>query len=123
MFHGLDNASYYRLADNVREFWHGDGGKVKDLIERLVGSAPYFDHDGRTTTSSLNFLTAQDGFILQDKVSYSRKHNLANGEEERDGHSNNKSSNLGVEGQTDDPAINASRTRRKRNMIATLMLS
>ncbi len=79
MFHGLDNASYYRLADNVREFWHGDDGKVKDLIERLVGSAPYFDHDGRTTTSSLNFLTGQDGFILQDKVSYSRKHNLATG--------------------------------------------
>ena len=85
MFRGLDNASYYRLADNVREFWPCNGGKVKDLIERLVGSAPYFDHDGRATTSSLNFLTAQDGFILQDKVSYSRKRHLANGEEERDG--------------------------------------
>ena len=112
-----------KYRDNVREFWRGDGGKVKDLAERLVGSAPYFDHDGRAATSSLNFLTAHDGFTLQDTVSYSRKHNLANGEEDRDGHSNNKSSNLGVEGQTDDPAINAARTRRKRNMIATLMLS
>jgi len=112
-----------KYRDNVREFWRGDGGKVKDLAERLVGSAPYFDHDGRAATSSLNFLTAHDGFTLQDTVSYSRKHNLANGEEDRDGHSNNKSSNLSVEGQTDDPAINAARTRRKRNMIATLMLS
>lgn len=112
-----------KYRDNVREFWRGDAGKVPDMAERLTGSAPYFDHDGRAATSSLNFLTAHDGFTLHDTVSYSRKHNLANGEDDRDGHSNNHSDNMGVEGPTKDAAINAARMRRKRNMMATLMLS
>ena len=112
-----------KYRDNVREFWRGDHGKAPDIAERLVGSAPYFDHDGRSATSSLNFLTAHDGFTLHDTVSYSRKHNLANGENDRDGHSNNHSDNMGVEGPTNDERINAARIRRKRNMIATLMLS
>lgn len=112
-----------KFRDNVRQFWRGDAGKTRRMAERLVGSAPYFDHDGRAATSSLNFLTAHDGFTLQDTVSYQRKHNSANGEDDRDGHSNNHSDNMGVEGPSDDPDITAARTRRKRNMIATLMLS
>jgi len=112
-----------KYRDNVREFWRGDRGMVKDVAERLVGSAPYFDHDGRAATSSLNFLTAHDGFTLQDTVSYNAKNNLANGEDDRDGHSNNHSDNMGVEGPTEDPEISASRMRRKRNLMATLLLS
>ncbi len=112
-----------KYRDNVREFWRGDQGKVSELAKRLVGSARHFDHDGRAATSSLNFLTAHDGFTLHDTVSYSHKHNLANGEDNRDGHSNNRAANMGVEGPTDDPEINAARMRRKRNLMATLMLS
>ncbi len=112
-----------KFRDNVREFWRGDCGRVADVAARLAGSAQFFDHEGRAATSSLNFLTAHDGFTLQDTVSYAEKHNLANGEDNRDGHSNNHSDNMGVEGPTDDPSIQAARTRRKRNMIATLMLS
>lgn len=112
-----------KYRDNTREFWRGDRGKVSDMAARISGSAQYFDHDGRSATSSLNFLTAHDGFTLHDTVSYSTKHNMANGEDDRDGHSNNHSDNMGVEGPTDDPEIIAARVRRKRNFIATLMLS
>lgn len=112
-----------KYRDNVREFWRGDQGKVRDMAKRLVGSALHFDHSGRPATSSLNFLTAHDGFTLHDTVSYNVKHNLANGEDDRDGHSNNHSDNMGVEGASDDPAIIAARNRRKRNLMATLMLS
>ncbi len=112
-----------KYRDNTREFWRGDRGMVGPMAGRLAGSAQFFDHDGRAATSSLNFLTAHDGFTLEDTVSYSEKQNLANGEDNRDGHSNNHSDNMGVEGVTDDPAIKAARIRRKRNMIATLMLS
>lgn len=112
-----------KYRDDVRSFWRGDGGKVSAMAARLSGSAQFFDHDGRQATSSLNFLTAHDGFTLHDTVSYSEKHNTANGEDNRDGHSDNHSDNMGHEGPTDDPAILAARTRRKRNMIATLMLS
>ncbi|MEM7473313.1 MAG: glycogen debranching protein GlgX [Pseudomonadota bacterium] len=112
-----------KFRDDTRSFWRGDRAKVSSMAARLAGSAEFFDHDGRAATSSLNFLTAHDGFTLQDTVSYSTKHNLANSEDNRDGHSNNHSDNMGVEGPTDDPAIQAARTRRKRNMIATLMLS
>lgn len=112
-----------KYRDNTREFWRGDRGKVSDMAARISGSAQFFDHDGRSATSSLNFLTAHDGFTLHDTVSYATKHNLANGEDNRDGHSNNHSDNMGDEGPTVDPEIVAARTRRKRNMIATLMLS
>lgn len=112
-----------KYRDNTREFWRGDRGKVSAMATGMAGSAQFFDHDGRSATSSLNFLTAHDGFTLQDTVSYSTKHNLANGEDNRDGHSNNHSDNMGVEGSTDDPEILAARIRRKRNLIATLMLS
>ena len=112
-----------KYRDDVRGFWRNDPGKIKPMAERLVGSAPYFDHDGRPATSSLNFLTAHDGFTLQDTVSYNQKHNLANGEDGRDGHSNNHSENMGVEGPSNDPDLEAARLQRKRNMFATLMLS
>jgi glycogen operon protein len=83
----------------------------------------FFDHDGRAPTASVNFITAHDGFTLRDLVSYRKKHNEANGEDNRDGHSNNHSDNFGVEGETDDPDIRAGRARRMRNMLATLLLS
>ncbi|MEM8851765.1 MAG: glycogen debranching protein GlgX [Pseudomonadota bacterium] len=111
------------FRDDTRQFWRGDPGMVAAMAGRLSGSAMFFDHDGRAATSSINFLTAHDGFTLRDAVSYAQKHNLANGEDNRDGHSNNHSDNFGIEGETDDPAIVAARTRRRRNMIATLMLS
>ena len=112
-----------KYRDNVRSFWRGDAGMVPDVAARLSGSAQYFDHDGRPATSSVNFLTAHDGFTLHDVVSYSAKQNEANGEDNRDGHSNNYSDNMGADGETDDPDIIAARVRRKRNLIATLMLS
>jgi len=112
-----------KFRDNTRQFWRGDKGKTAKMAAGLAGSAPFFDHDGRAATSSLNFLTAHDGFTLEDTVSYSAKNNLANGEDNRDGHSNNLSDNMGVEGPSDDADIVSARTRRKRNMIATLMLS
>ena len=112
-----------KFRDDTRQFWRGGAGMVKGLAARLSGSSQFFDHDGRAPTASVNFLTAHDGFTLMDTVSYNDKHNGANGEDNRDGHSNNHSDNMGVEGATDDAAINAARVRRRRNMIATLMFS
>ncbi|THD83185.1 glycogen debranching protein GlgX [Aliigemmobacter aestuarii] len=112
-----------RFRDGVRRFWRGDPGLATDLAKRLLGSAERFDHSGRAATASVNFVTAHDGFTLEDLVSYSVKRNLANGEENRDGHDDNHSDNLGVEGPTKDPAIRAARDLRKRNLLATLFLS
>ena len=112
-----------KFRDDVRRFWRGDAGMVPSLANRITGSAAQFDHDTRPATSSLNFITAHDGFTLLDLVSYNDKHNLANGEDGRDGHSNNHSDNMGVEGPTDDPAIVAARIQRRRNLMATLLLS
>lgn len=112
-----------KFRDQVRGFWRGDEGMVQRLARRISGSALRFDHDRRHATASVNFLTAHDGFTLMDTVSYNEKHNLANGEDNRDGHSNNHSGNLGHEGPTDDPDIKAARALRRRNMLATLMLS
>lgn len=112
-----------RYRDTVRRFWRGDSDMAPALADRLTGSARQFDHSGRPATSSVNLITAHDGFTLEDVVSYSVKHNEANGEGGRDGHNENYSANMGVEGATDDPAIRASRARRKRNMMATLLLS
>ncbi|HDR28603.1 glycogen debranching protein GlgX [Rhodovulum sp.] len=111
------------FRDGVRRFWRGDPGRAPDLAGRLTGSAAQFDHSGRPATSSVNMITAHDGFTLADVVSYATRHNLANGEEGRDGHSANYSDNLGVEGSTDDPAILAARAQRRRNMMATLLLA
>ncbi len=112
-----------RYRDGVRRFWKGEARATADLASRLVGSAEFFDHDGRGATSSVNFITSHDGFTLHDLVSYNAKHNWANGEENRDGHEPNFSDNLGVEGPTEDPKIRAARDRRKRNLLATLFLS
>ncbi len=112
-----------RFRDGMRRFWRGDAGMMPDLAKRLLGSAESFDHDGRAATASINFVTAHDGFTLQDLVSFTVKRNLANGEDNRDGHSENFSDNLGVEGQTSDAKILAARLLRKRNLLAALMLS
>ena len=112
-----------KFRDGVRRFWRGDPGRTPDLGSRVTGSAEQFDHSGRPATSSVNFLTAHDGMTLADLVSYSRKHNEANGEGGRDGHSEDYSDNMGVEGPSKSPQINAARARRKRAMLATLMLS
>jgi glycogen operon protein len=108
--------------DTVRDFWRGEGG-VADFAQRFSGSSDLYASDGRRPFASINFVTAHDGFTLTDLVSYNDKHNEANGEENRDGNSNNVSWNCGVEGPTDDPEIHALRERQKRNFLATLLLS
>jgi isoamylase len=112
-----------RFRDDVRGFWRGDDGLRGALAARLQGSAELFDHHRRRPWSSVNFVTAHDGFTLQDVVSYERKHNYANGEGNNDGSNHNESRNWGVEGPTDDPAIIARREQVKRNLLATLMFS
>ena len=112
-----------KYRDQVRSVWRGDNGKMRKLAQRLAGSAHRFDRNNRPATSSVNFLTAHDGFTLLDTVSFNEKHNEANGEKSCDGHDHNLSDNCGVEGPTDDPEVNAKRNLRRRNMMATLMLS
>jgi glycogen operon protein len=112
-----------KFRDTVRAFWKGDEGKLADFAKRISGSGDLFDKRGRKTWASVNFVTAHDGFNLNDLVSYNDKHNEANGEDNRDGHSSNHSWNHGVEGPTDDAAIVELRERQKRNMLATMMLS
>jgi len=112
-----------RYRDTVRSYWKGDGGVVGDLAYRLTGSSDLYAHSGRRPYASINFVTAHDGFTLQDLVSYNEKHNEANGEENRDGNNDNRSWNCGVEGPTDDANILALRAKQKRNLLATLLLS
>ena len=112
-----------KYRDGVRRFWRGDAAMVPDFADRLLGSAGQFDHSGRAATSSVNFITSHDGFTLQDLVSFAVKRNLANGEDNRDGHSENFSDNMGAEGDTVNPEIRANRLRRKCNLLATMMLS
>jgi len=112
-----------RYRDSVRRFWRGDGGTVSELATRLAGSNDLYAHNGRQPYASINFITAHDGFTLQDLVSYNEKHNDANLEGNRDGENHNLSSNGGVEGPTEDPAIRIVRERQKRNFLATLLLS
>jgi glycogen operon protein len=112
-----------KYRDTVRGFWKGDDGKMADLGTRITASGDLFNRRGRKPFASVNFITAHDGFTLNDLVSYNDKHNEANGEDNKDGHSNNLSWNHGVEGPTDDPAIRELRERQKRNFLATLLLS
>jgi glycogen operon protein len=112
-----------RYRDAVRSYWKGDGGVIGELASRLSGSSDLFQVGGRGPTASVNFITAHDGFTLHDLVSYNEKHNDANGENGRDGESDNRSWNCGVEGPTDDPAIRALREQQKRNFLTTLLLS
>ena len=111
-----------RYRGFVRDYWRGAGG-VQELATRLSGSGDLFDHDDRTPSASVNFITAHDGFTMRDLATYNHKHNEANGEGNRDGSDDNRSWNCGVEGETDDEEINALRHRQVRNMMATLLLS
>ena len=112
-----------KYRDTVRRFWKGDGGQLSDFAYRLTGSSDLYQFDGRKPYASINFVTAHDGFTLCDLVSYNQKHNEANGDDNRDGSDNNDSWNMGVEGPTDDPAINKMRERQIRNFLSTLMIS
>ena len=112
-----------QYRDTVRRFWKGDKGLVAEMASRVAGSSDIFGYRGRRPWASINFVTAHDGFTLQDLVSYEAKHNEANGEDNRDGHDANFSWNGGAEGPTDDPAILKLRDQQKRNFMATLLLS
>ncbi len=108
--------------DTVRDFWRGEPS-LGEFASRVAGSADLYEHTGRRPVASINFVTAHDGFTLRDLVSYNEKHNEANGEDNNDGESHNRSSNHGVEGPTDDQAILSLRSRAQRNFLATLLLS
>ena len=111
------------FRDTTRAFWRGDDGKLAGLATRLTGSADLFANRGRRPYASVNFVTAHDGFTLNDLVTYAVKHNEANGEDNRDGTDNNLSANYGVEGPTDEADIVAVRLQQMRNMLATVLLS
>ncbi|NEX22138.1 glycogen debranching protein GlgX [Thiorhodococcus mannitoliphagus] len=112
-----------RYRDVIRAFVRGDPGLVAEVATRIAGSSDLYEPRGRLPVSSINFVTCHDGFTLCDLVSYNHKHNLANGEDNRDGHDHNLSWNCGSEGPTDDPGIQALRRRQARNFISILMLS
>ena len=112
-----------QFRDSVRDFWRGEPGTLGELATRLTGSADLYEHTGRKPIASVNFVTAHDGFTLADLVSYNEKHNEANGEDNNDGESHNRSWNCGVEGPTDDPEVRALRARQQRNLLTTLLVS
>jgi isoamylase len=112
-----------RFRDSVRRYWRGDSGLRPDLAARLTGSGDLFDRRARRPWASVNFVAAHDGYTLADLVSYEQKHNEANGEDNRDGHSENLSRNWGAEGPTDDPAILETRRRVMRSMLTTVIAS
>ncbi len=112
-----------KYRDTVRAYWRGNPGTVAELGYRLTGSSDLYESDGRRPHASINFVTAHDGFTLNDLVTYNDKHNEANGEGNRDGENHNLSFNFGVEGPTDDKKIQAQREKQKRNFITTLLLS
>ncbi len=112
-----------RFRDDVRRFWRGDAGMLGDFASRLAGSSDLYGNTEKGPDSSINYVTSHDGFTLNDLVSYERKHNEANGEFNRDGTDANYSRNYGTEGPTDDPEIEAVRTRQVKNFLLTLLLS
>jgi isoamylase len=112
-----------KYRDTVRDFWRGEVATVGEFASRITGSSDLYQHSGRRPVASINFVTAHDGFTLTDLVSYNEKHNEANGEDNNDGESHNRSWNSGVEGETKDPKVLALRARQRRNFLATLMLS
>ena len=109
--------------DTVRRFWRREPGQLPTLARRLHGSGDIFERSGRRPYASVNFITSHDGFTLRDLVSYQQRHNSANGENNNDGHRENLSENFGVEGPTDDAAIETARRRQQRNLLATLLVS
>jgi isoamylase len=112
-----------RYRDTIRDFWRGEPATLAEFGSRFTGSSDLYQADSRRPTASINFVTAHDGFTLADLVSYNDKHNEANGEENRDGESFNRSWNCGVEGPSDDPDVVALRARQRRNLVTTLLLS
>ncbi|MCM2971755.1 glycogen debranching protein GlgX [Larsenimonas suaedae] len=112
-----------RFRDTVRAFWRGDENTLPDFATRLMGSEDLFNHRGRKPFASVNFITAHDGFTLRDLVTYNDKHNEANGEDNNDGHDDNRSWNHGVEGFTEDETIRALRMKQMRNLMATLLFA
>jgi len=112
-----------RYRDGVRSYWKGDEDAPPEFARSLLGHADLFDHQGRRPWASVNLVTAHDGYTLNDLVSYNEKHNEANGENNADGHDDNRSWNCGAEGPTDDPAVLDLRARQRRNFMATLLLS
>ena len=112
-----------KYRDTVRDYWRGEAATLEDFAYRLTGSADLYERTARRPVASINFVTAHDGFTLRDLVSYNEKHNDANGEDNRDGESHNRSWNCGAEGPTDDPEINALRAQQQRNFLVTLLLS
>jgi glycogen operon protein len=112
-----------RYRDDVRKFWRGDRGLTAPFATRLTGSSDLYLRDGRKPFHSINFVTCHDGFTMSDLVSYNRKNNYANGEQNRDGAPENHSANYGVDGPSDDPSVTAVRLRQHKNFIATLLLS
>ena len=112
-----------KYRDSIRDYWRGADGTLAEFASRLTGSSDLYAGNGRRPYASINFVTAHDGFTLRDLVSYNEKHNEANGDENRDGESHNRSWNCGVEGETDDQAVLALRARQMRNFMTTLLLS
>jgi isoamylase len=122
-FPGLWTEWNGKYRDTIRDYWRGEPATLGEFASRLTGSSDLYEATGRRPGASINFITAHDGFTLNDLVSYNEKHNEANGEDNRDGESHNRSWNCGVEGPTDDAQILALRARQMRNFLATLMLS
>ncbi|MBZ8178115.1 glycogen debranching protein GlgX [Corynebacterium poyangense] len=112
-----------KYRDTVRDFWRGEAATLGEFASRLTGSSDLYANNGRRPTASINFITAHDGFTLNDLVSYNEKHNSANGEDNRDGESHNRSWNCGEEGPSDDDTVLALRARQRRNFLTTLLLS
>ncbi|GGQ77343.1 glycogen debranching protein GlgX [Couchioplanes azureus] len=112
-----------KFRDTVRDFWRGEPATLADFTSRLTGSADLYQDDGRRPVASINFVTAHDGFTLNDLVSYHEKHNEANGEDNNDGESHNRSWNCGAEGPSEDRQVLEVRARQQRNMLVTLLLS
>ncbi|WP_312348157.1 glycogen debranching protein GlgX [Actinomyces sp.] len=112
-----------QYRDTVRDFWRGEFSSLPQFASRLAGSADLYEHTGRKPVASINFVTAHDGFTMRDLVSYNEKHNEANGEDNNDGESNNRSWNCGVEGPTEDPEVIALRARQHRNFLTTMIFS
>ncbi len=112
-----------RYRDSVRRYWRGDDAQSSEFAQRIHGSADLFERGGRDPFASINFISSHDGFTLLDAVSYQNRNNEANLEGNRDGHAHNFSCNYGVEGETQDPAINRVRRQQRLNMLATLLFS
>ena len=112
-----------KYRDSMRQFWRGDPGTIAELGYRLTGSSDLYARNGRRPHASINFVTAHDGFTMRDLVSYNEKHNVANGEGNRDGESHNLSWNCGVEGETNNPGVRELRARQMRNFMTTLLVS